>query len=125
MIHTFIKNKHDFGKRPITSHLSEYTQHYPRSRKNDIHVYFYPETKSVGIYQVTEEKEYYGDNEGFQYVRGHMKNLVPGKNGDVKGFLNRMLNHELESHRDIGKKLDDIIYNLQMKYTPEVFKKVA
>jgi len=68
---TKVKNKDDFGKRKIGGNVYEYSHHYPRMAKNDFLIYYYPENRAIGIYQVTAEEEFY-EKDGFQYCRGRM-----------------------------------------------------
>lgn len=109
MIHTFVKGIDDFGKVAVNNTTGRYKLHYPRPRKNDILIFFYPKTNSVGLYQMTEETEYYY-KEGFQYVEGLMHNIYQNKDttevmkGLIKNFpklghqINNKINEVIEKH---------------------------
>ena len=114
-----VRGVDDFGKEPINSRLSRYSQHYPRPKVNDIMVYYIPKGTngpSVGIYQVKEETEYYY-KDGFQYCTGTMTNLVG--TGSPNAFLIKLMDNP--KHNKLGKELDKVIYDLGLKHNPELY----
>ncbi len=119
MIHVFIKGQDDFGKEQINNREAVYSQHSPRSRVNDIHIYYYPRTASVGIYQVTKETQYYY-KEGFSYIQGRMNNLIGRETPN--DLIIRLKSSDKPNIVELGTKLEDIVYELAKKYNPEHVK---
>ena len=119
VIKTFVKDIHDFGKIALNQQSAEYSQH-SRSQVNDIHVYYYPNKPSCGLYQVIEELEYY-HKDGFEYSRGYMHNMIPSNKG-IQDVVNKLMTSDKPQEVALGNKLDDLVYNLQKKYNPNLFE---
>lgn len=97
---TKIKGKDDFGKKKIGGNVFEYSHHIPRMVKNDFIIYYYPETKAIGIYQVTSEEEFY-EKDGFQYCRGRMARYEKSA-AEFVDFIK-------EKNEKLGNKFEEII----------------
>lgn len=114
-IYTFIKGEDDFGRKKIAGDIYEYSQHYPRSIEDDIHVYYYPTRKTVSIYQVIKETENAIDPDGvFSYVRGEMKNLLYGFPNSYE-LISYLIHHDEEVNNNIGKKINEALLKLENK----------
>jgi hypothetical protein len=109
MIHVFIKGHSDFGKKKINATESNFAQFNTNSQVSDIHIYYYPNTPSMGVYKVIEV-----DNSG-NYSEGKMKNLMGEK--DIFSFLNFL---RLEGLVDFAENIEKIVYHLQSTYNPEL-----
>jgi len=112
-IHTFIKGKDDFGRERISGNLHQYQQHYPNSKKNDIHIYYYPKRKTVSIYQVIKETENAIDPDGvYSYVRGEMRDILSGFKNSYE-LISYLLEHESEANNNAGHKINEALLKLQ------------
>ena len=109
-IYTFVKGVNNFGKEQVVGSLYKYNLHYPRPVKNDIMIYFYPNDRQLGIYQVQEETDYYF-KDGFQFCEGKMVRLIQD-NETPEYYLNRLA----ENNKEHTKKLSNIIDDLVAKY---------
>lgn len=69
-----VKGVDDFGKQGNGA-TATYQMHYPRPKKNDIMLFYYPTTNALGIYQMKEETSCYEDREGFSHYEGVMRRL--------------------------------------------------
>lgn len=68
---TKVKGEDDYGRVMLYGNVYQYEHAYPRVEKGDFILYYSPTEKSLGIYQVKEETDYY-NKDGYQYCQGEM-----------------------------------------------------
>ena len=109
MIHVFVKGKDDFGKKKINDLESKFSHFNRKSQVFDIHIYYYPNTPSIGIYQVIKVN---GDDHLYS---GTMKNLMGKK--DIFRFIQVLKDEGLV---EFVESIEKIVYYLQSTYNPEL-----
>jgi hypothetical protein len=109
----FIKGKDDFGKRKLSSD-TWYFESFGYPSVNDIHLYYYPDRKTIAIYTITEIVSVFNDTETgcFSYTSGRMKDMLIGK-ADSSVLIKELLSSNDEKLRKAGLSINNTILKLQ------------
>ena len=112
-IRLFTKGKDDFGKRKLSDD-TWYFESFGFVSINDIHLYYYPQRKTIAIYKITDILNVFNDNETgcFSYTSGKMNDMLIGKS-DSSVLIKELLNSNKEQSRKIGLSINDIILKIQ------------